>query len=182
MRFKACVMFMVAFSVSAAQLSAFDGLRKGFILGCGLGGSYFTYKEPWPVGDFRIRDKFCSAANFKIGYAPANSLEIYWFTNVSGTGYPYESSVISVNGVGLTKYLNKAGKGFFLFGGIGGSIHVAVSFLGESEFETGLGLIGGIGIDIAKHWSIQGDVAYATFSSGEKTSLAVRLTVNVLAF
>lgn len=182
MRLKASVMFIVAFSVLAAQLSAFNGLRKGFILGFGFGGNYLTYKEPWPVGDFRKLDKFTLATNFKIGYAASNSLEIYWFTTAAWGAFPYDTSTIAVGGIGLTKYLNKAGKGFFLFGGVGSSANLDLSTLADDAPETGLGLIGGIGYDIAKHWSIQGDVVYASFSSGERTSLAVRLTVNFLAF
>lgn len=182
MRLRAFVMFLVAFVLLFADLSAFDGLRKGFILGGGVGGCYLTYEEPWPVGDVRKLDKFSLATNFKIGYAPSNSLEIYLFSTVSWAALPYDSSIIAVGGIGLTKYLSKAGKGFFLFGGIGSSVNAAASFFGETESEFGLGLIGGIGYDIAKHWSIQADVVYASFGSGERTSLAARLTLNVLAF
>jgi len=182
MRLKACVVFLAALAVLSAELSAFDGLRKGFILGGGVGGSYLTYEEPWPVGDVRKLDKFSLATNFKIGYAPSNSLEIYWFSTVSWAALPYDSSVIAVGGIGLTKYLSKAGKGFFLFGGIGSSVNAAASFLGETKSEFGLGLIAGIGYDIAKHWSIQGDVVYTSMMSGQVTSLSARLTVNFLAF
>lgn len=182
MRLKACVMFLAALAALSADLSAFDGLRKGFILGGGVGGSYLTYKEPWPVGDFRKLDKFTLETNVKIGHAPSNSLEIYWFSTLSWAALPYNTSMIAVGGIGLTKYLSRAGRGFFVFGGVGCSVNSAWSWWGETDSETGLGLMGGIGCDIAKHWSIQGDVVYASFSSGERTSLAVRLTVNVLAF
>lgn len=182
MRLKACVVFLAALAVLSADLTAFDGLRKGFILGGGVGGSYLTYKEPWPVGDFRKLDKFSLETNFRIGHAPSNSLEIYWFTTVSWSALPYGSSMITVGGIGLTKYLNREGKGFFLFSGLGSSANSAGSWFGETKSEIGLGLIGGVGYDIAKHWSVQGDVVYASFGSGERTSLAVRVTLNFLAF
>jgi hypothetical protein len=42
--------------------------------------------------------------------------------------------------------------------------------------------IGGIGYDIAKHWSIQGDIIYTTYPDESFHSVGMRVTVNFLAF
>ena len=180
MRPKAYVMFLAALAVLSADLSAFDGLRKGFILGGGVGAGGLFYREHF--GDFENFefDRFSLATNFKIGYAPSNTLEIYYINYLSWFGYYGSTYYIGVTGLGLTKYLSKEGKGLFLHGGAGLSVFQRLS--AGANAETGFGLIGGIGYDIAKHWSIQGDIIYTSMMSGQVTSVGARLTVNILAF
>jgi len=175
MRLRACVVFLAALAVLSADLSAFNGLRKGFILGGGVGAGGLFYDEY----DFDL-NKFSLATNFKIGYAPSNTLEIYYINSLSWFGYYGSTYYMGVTGLGLTKYLSKEGKGFFLHGGAGLSVFQRLS--AGANAETGFGFIGGIGYDIAKHWSIQGDVVYTSMMSGQVTSLSARLTVNFLAF
>jgi hypothetical protein len=171
MRLKACAVFLVVFVLLASQLMAFNGLRKGFILGGGVGGGYLTYEGV---------DKFSLATNFKIGYAPSNSFEIYYLNTVTWFGANSETFINGLTGLGLTKYLNSEGRGFYLFGGVGAAVLQILASYGDSE--VGFGFIGGVGYDISKHWSLQGDVLYTTFDSGSWHSLGVRVSVNFLAF
>ena len=127
---------------------AFDGLRKGFILGGGVGPGYLTYEGG---------DKFCLATNFKIGFAPSNSFEIYYLNTVSWFGLDSETFINGVTGLGLTKYLKSEGRGFFVLGGVGLAF---LRELGGNEHGSGFGLTGGVGYDVAKHWSVQADVTY----------------------
>ena len=176
---------LLSFLVLSSQLLAFDGQRKGFILGGGIGGGYLHYVESYgfPVSGLKT---FAVATNFKIGYAPSNSLEIYYINSVSWFGYSQAAFIIGVTGLGLTKYLNPNGTGFFVSGGIGLSFYQPFEAGDEDRPATGFGLLGGIGYDIAKHWSIQGDILYTTMNGygyGLRiTSLGVRATLNFLAF
>jgi hypothetical protein len=175
MKTKTCLVFVLSLLVLSSQLLAFDGQRKGFILGGGLGGGSLHYSEY----DFTL-NQFAGTGNFKIGYAPSNSLEIYFTDNVSVFSYEGVNFGIGIGGVGVTKYLKPEGKGFFVFGGVGVSLLQNLSRSGDSL--TGFGLIGGIGSDISKHWSIQGDILYTSMESNNIKSLVLRVTINFLAF
>ncbi len=168
-------MFFLLVAVLSSQLMAFDGQRKGFILGGGLGAGWLNYKEPGL--EF---DKFSAAGNFKIGYAPSNSLEIYFTDNVHVFQYEGNSFGVGIGGIGVTKYLSPEGRGFFIFGGAG--MGLFMRFESGWDSTSGFGLIGGIGYDFAKHWNIQADVIYTTFESGLIKSLSIRATINFLAF
>jgi hypothetical protein len=66
---KYCLMWIamtVLFLSNAAH--AWDGNRKGFILGIGVGGGQTD------IGD----GEFGLLSNFKIGYAPSDRLLLYW--------------------------------------------------------------------------------------------------------
>lgn len=174
MKLKVCAVVCVSFLVLASQLSAFDGQRKGFILGGGIGGGYLSYHEPF---GFSL-DKAAIATNFKIGYAPSNTLEIYYTNNMSWFGYYSDSFTIGASCVAITKYLKPEGKGLFVCGGIG----IASIFnLDENHSESGFGAFGGLGYDFAKHWYIQADILYTNLGSSWY-SWGVRVTLNVLAF
>jgi hypothetical protein len=180
MRIKTCAVFLLAVLLMSAPLLAFNGQRKGFILGGGVGAGYLSYQERFDgEGPFDL-NKFSLATNFKIGYAPSNSLEIYYINSVSWFGYMSETLLIGVTGAGVTKYLSPKGTGFFVSLGAGISFFRSLTAGGGSF--TGFGLIGGIGYEFSKHWSIQGDVLYTTMESNQIRSLSVRATVNFLAF
>lgn len=175
MKLRTCSVVLLSFLVLSSQLLAFDGQRKGFILGGGIGGGYLHYTEP-----FLGLNKFAVATNFKIGYAPSNTLEIYYINSASWFAFADTTFIIGVSGVGLTKYLNPNGTGFFVCGGIGVSVLQALESGAHST--TGAGFLGGVGYEFAKHWNLQADVAYTTMESGSIKSLAVKATLNVLAF
>jgi hypothetical protein len=170
MKLKTYAVFLVVFMVLSYQLVAFDGLRKGFLLGGGAGPGYLFNKGT---------DRFCLATSFKIGYAPSNSFEIYYLNSVSWFGAGTSTFVNGITGLGLTKYFRSEGRGFFVLGGVGLAALVEIA---GNEHATGFGLIGGIGYDIAKHWSIQGDIIYTTQPDEDWHSVGVRVTVNFLAF
>ncbi len=174
MKLKSCAMVCVSFLVLASQLSAFDGQRKGFILGGGIGGGSLSWNG---------LNKGVFATNFIIGYAPSNSFEIYYTNNgswFSGSGNDY---YVGVTGVGVTKYLKPEGKGFYLCGGIGLSILTGYWVFDQGS-NTGFGAIAGIGYDVAKHWRIQGEVMYTSINQtfGTSTGWSFRATINVIAF
>lgn len=174
MKLKACAVFLLVSMALAAQALAFDGKRKGFILGGGIGGAYLSYDLDGPSAS-----KFSLATNIKIGYAPSESFEIYFLNSVSwfvNHGYAY---VMGSGNVGVTKYLKPEGKGVFLFAGAGLSLFAAVPWGG---LVGGLGLIGGVGYDLGRHRSIQVDVVYTDMKEEMISSVSFRVTINFLAF
>jgi len=174
MKLKTYAVVCVSVLVLASQLAAFDGQRKGFILGGGAGGGSLSWSEP--LLDF---SKGFFATDFIIGYAPSNSLEIYYTNNVNWFTYGGESYLLGVSGVGLTKYLNREGKGFCILGGVGVSVLSLYSGYYTSS-DTGFGALAGVGYDFAKHWRIQAGVMYTSIH--ESTSWSFRGTINVIAF
>lgn len=175
MKLRTCAVLLLSLLVLSSQVMAFNGQRKGFILGGGLGAGWLNYQEPGL--EF---NKVGGAGNFKIGYAPSNSLEIYFTDNVHVFNYGGASFAVGVGGVGVTKYLKPEGTGFFVFGGAGMGMFMVLESGGGSN--TGFGVIGGIGYDFAKHWNIQADVLYTNIESGFQKSLSIRATINFLAF
>jgi hypothetical protein len=184
MRLRTCSVALFSLLVLLSQPLAADGQKKGFILGGGIGAGSLRDKMSWGYPEYtHWQGHFAVETNLKIGYAPSNSLEVYWINSGSWFGYSQAKFLIGLSGLGLTKYLNSKGTGFFVSGGIGLSFYK--DFDPEFPSATGLGLLGGIGCDIAKHWSIQGDVLYTTMNGRGAfsiTSLGVRATVNYLAF
>ena len=169
MKLKACAAVLVASMALAAQALAFDGKRKGFILGGGVGGTYLSYKEDSGFEE----NKFSLATNIKIGHGQSESLEIYYVNSCSMV----DAGLNISNCIGVTKYLNREGKGIFLFGGAG----IALA-IGLWDSRAGVNMLGGIGYDIGRHWSIQGDVLYTYLESGLTSIVNFRVTINFLAF
>ncbi len=154
--------------ILASQLSAFDGQRKGFILGGGIGGGSLSLGM-----DVYHVNTGVFATNFIIGYAPSASLEIYYTNNISWFSDGGENNYLGVTGAGVTKYLKREGKGLYICGGIGLSVRTLYS-------NTGFGALAGIGYDVAKHWRIQGEVMFADID--QHHSWSFRATLNVIAF
>ena len=175
MKLKTCAVVCVSFLILASQLSAFDGQRKGFILGGGIGGGYLSYHEPF---DFSL-NKAALATNFKIGYAPSNTFEVFYTNNISWFGYGSGTFAIGASCIAVTKYTKPEGKGLFITGGLGWAAFMRVDR--DTGTESGFGAFLGLGHDIAKHWYIQADVLYTNLESSWY-SWGFRVTLNVLAF
>jgi hypothetical protein len=173
MKLKACVVVCLSVFLLSSQLSAFDGQRKGFILGGGLGVGYLAAHE------YTLDRAWSPAANFKIGYAPSSTLEISYTFVASGVYAIYDDAdyFFGVNAIALTKYFKPEGPGFFITAGIGPALK---SEMGYPRAETGFGFIGGLGYQLGRHWSLQGDVVYMNADSEDYA--AIRLTFNFLAF
>ncbi len=174
MNLKTCAVLCAALLVLASQLAAFDGQRKGFILGGGVGYGSLQWNAPFT--DF---NKGAVATNFVIGYAPSNSLEIYYTNNICFFSSEGSDNYIGLTGAGVTKYLKPEGKGLYFLGGIG--VSVLKTYSGDYQgTDSGFGALAGIGYDVAKHFRIQAEVMYADIH--ESSSWSFRGTINVIAF
>lgn len=173
MKLRARAVVCLSVFLLVSKLGAFDGQRKGFTLGVGGGVGFLM------AGDFYSEansSNVSAAANLKIGYAPSNTFEISYTLAASGPFDIYDEGnyFFGVNAISLTYYFNPQGKSLFFTGGIGGA------FQSESgDSHGGTGLIVGIGYELGKHWSIQGDVLVMNVRDNYTT---IRLTLNFLAF
>lgn len=179
-----CIL-LLAFS----NLYAFDGVRKGFILGGGIGAGYLSNTTSFnslSVTNSRV----VFLTNFKIGYAPGNSLEIYYISKVSWWGQSNDingSSTIFTSGlsaIAATVYIDgTVPTGWFISGGLGLSI-LDEPFENNSESSNGFGLFGGGGYEFSSHWSVELDLLYSTVTDAgnDFNSLGVLMTINFLAF
>lgn len=194
-------MFMVTLTLSlifgiTKEGLAFDGNRKGFIIGIGVGPGYTTFSQTFKsssstnTSDRQKMRTFMS--DFRIGYAPSNLLQIYWMSKVSWFKLKIspDDDVILANGfggVGATYSFNSTGPSPFVTGGVGFSTW-AFPFEQGTETMIGFGAIAGVGYEFARHWSVEFDLMLGQPSTRESgaelttNALSFKLTLNVLAY
>ena len=134
----------------ASSASSFEGLRKGFVLGGGLG---FT-----PSAEFRIdgisgkADNSGAGLNIVIGYGWDEQNLIV--AEVNGTGYKVDPYDISQGFFGASwyHYFGEIGKSFFTNVGLG-TYNFSVD---EYDTDPGGGILIGCGYEFAKHWQVAG--------------------------
>jgi hypothetical protein len=184
------------------NLFAFDGKRKGFILGFGVGTSTLTYKQrvETNTGIFTSPEIKESpiVTDFKIGYAPDNSLELYysskvaWFSMINA----YEDKVSVTDGVGTISasffFLSDSNSNvwsaspFFSFGF--GFSSWSTPELQDSPSWIGIGFFAGGGYEFAKHFRAELNFFMNNPSHSEggiqasTDSSAIMLTINAMAF
>ncbi len=178
------------------NVSAWDGQRKGFILGVGSGfglTSFTQEVEYLGVSETSDREnKLALNTDFKIGYAPNNTLAIYYDNKVSWFGITNAlgEDVTITNGLsslGVTYFFNQAAPSPFLSGGIGISSWAA-PFEENTDTWTGFGLFVGGGYEFARHWSTEINLMWGNPSnevSGVEitsNSFSLMFTVNVLGY
>lgn len=174
------LIFIMSFAIFAEDIIekiGIDGERKGFIIGMGLGlnlGDYNFNQE-------KDTERLGFATNFKIGYAPKNDLEIYWY---SKTGWikKEDNNLAGFAGIGASKYINEK---MFLAGGLGYATFQSRS--NTSDLYKGLGLFIGAGYELKKHYYVELDLCYGNGrheddNDKKMDDLALIFTVNMLAF
>jgi len=203
-----CVLIVITTLLLISNADAFNGKRKGFIIGGGLGPSFSTFKETITIHDFfgsgteteesQRENKFGLRTNFKIGYAPSDLLEIYftvkdsWFSSeVYFLGESTAEDVIMASGFwgpGVTYYFKPEAPSYFITGGIGLST-LSLPFESHSEIKFGGGLYAGAGYEFRNHFYVELDLGWgkpsslALFGIGSSTTvLSVALTINALAY
>ena len=190
------MMCVFIFALTSTKVFAFDGQRKGFIVGGGLGGGFLSNK--FSLGpSSNTASQGVILTEFKIGYAPSNTLEIYyinkgsWWRETFFEGSFFEdggTALLALSAVGVTKYLGTSGTGLFVTGGLGPAIFDSPSKL-DVHPSIGFGLFGGVGYEFSKHWSVQADVLYLNISEADISdpdsdldSFGFRVSLNFLAF
>jgi hypothetical protein len=199
-----CIFILITILFLVANANAFNGKRKGFIIGGGLGAGFTTFKETvtsdWLgiLEESQRENKFALATNFKIGYAPSDFLEIFftvkdsWFSSkVYFFGESAGEDVIMASGFwgpGVTYYFNPEAPSYFITGGVGVST-LSLPFESHSEIKFGGGVYAGAGYEFRDHFYVELDLGYgkpsslSLFGIGSSTNvMSVMLTINALAY
>lgn len=179
-----------------SEVQAFDGKRKGFILGFGLGPGITSFTQTLAVGSESItsdrENDFGVQTDFRIGAGLDEQLQVYWTTKVSWFSMDnvFGKSVTISNGVGgagVTYYFSPLCPSWYVTGGLGVSSWTA-PFENNSDAWYGFGLSGGAGYEFSRHWSV--DVSFTYGQPGEEVygiraesnAFAVKACLNVLAY
>ena len=190
MRKITCILLVVG-AIWAPRASAFDGARKGFLLGLGLGfgtakHSYASIYNFHPDLNYKESKTEKALMNeWKIGYAPGNQWEIY-FTNEDAY-FGYEYNTIGIEALCITKMSKPSSPSIFYTIGVGvpywGDIHSWR--LGTDNF----GILGGIGYEFHRHLDLVAEILYGHrdyYYAGDviwqARNYSIRITINALAY
>ena len=160
MRFRGIVTLLVltAVIVTATSVYAFDGERKGFILGFGIGPGYTNFSQEINGLELDSEGKVSIATDFKIGYGFNEQFLLYyenrlsWFnlTVIDEAYYdPWadeltftETDVTIAHGIGLvgmSYYFQTEAPSFYILGSVGVSTWSA-PFETNSDTSVGFGI------------------------------------------
>jgi hypothetical protein len=188
---------LVIVMLTGISAQAFNGQRKGFILGGGLGFGMTSYTQTLKQGSISItserENKGAFNTNFQIGYAPSDQVAIYYVSKVAWfsmtNAYDDEVTIASgAGGLGLSYYQKPVAPSLIFTGGIAVSSW-ALPFEDDAPDPwQGFGIYGGIGYEFARHVSAELDLVYGkpdTKEDGVTASanvISVMFTINALAF
>ncbi|HUV06692.1 MAG TPA: hypothetical protein VMX75_03115 [Spirochaetia bacterium] len=139
---------------------AFDNKRSGFIIG-GLGGvALVNWNQSIDGIQSESMNDFAVHLDLRLGggFQGDKFMLYYWqmmnflsMTNWLGI----DVAMISSNGgAGLTYYFLPTSPSFYVNAGVGASIWAAASD-DPSDYWYGLGLMGGVGYEFSRHWSME---------------------------
>ena len=172
----------------ASRSFAFDGERRGFILGFGLG-----FGQTAGVNNDK---KIGVITDFKIGHGFSNTTQIYWtakssfFTadDYSGRSRTYLSGC---GAIGVSQFLNQRAPSAYFAGGIGySSFGKLESDYGDPDYNLGIGFFSGFGYEFSPHWSLEIDLIagspsiarYGYYTDVHLSIWTIKVSVNTLAY
>jgi len=180
---------------TATGVAAWDGKRKGFILGGGIGPGMTSFTQKVEYGAASktspLENKFGLQTDFKIGGAPTDLIQIYYTNKVSWFGIEniYGNDVIIASGlsaVGVSYYSQPESPSSFFSGGLGFSSWAVP----EEEANTwiGFGFYAGVGYEFARYWNVEFDLVWGNPSEEEAglkattNAFTYSLMINVLGY
>jgi hypothetical protein len=185
-----CIL-LITFSILTSKASAFDGNRKGFIIGFGLGVGITSTSNSdevnYPDGSQRtFKDTHTRLAimnDRKFGYAPNDLWEMYLTNKSAFTGNVDNSD--GVIGFAVTKFSTSQLPAKFYTFGLGVPYMGTISWNFDSD---NFGLFGGFGYEFRKHLNMEFDLLYGhrvrhiPRETETDNNLAFRFLLNVLAY
>jgi opacity protein-like surface antigen len=188
MRQGSLLIFIIISILCSTSSYAFDDERKGFIFGGGLGIGYLS--NTTSLGSLSETDsRIVVPMNLKIGYAPSNTLEIFYIVKMEWWGKSGETYSLGLLGAAFTLYLDNVSEtDWFVSGGIGyaslAELYLPTGNSASPSNETGFGLFGGVGYEFSKHWTVEVDLLYSSVSNdnSDTSAFGVLVTVNFLEF
>jgi len=210
MRLRGIVLLLVltAMVVAATSVFAFDGKRKGFIIGFGLGPGYTNFSQEVEGVESDSEGKVSIVSDFKIGYGFNEQFLLYyenrvsWFKMTSLIDcwydpweeqlYCSEKDVTIAHGIGLvgmSYYFQTEAPTFYLLGSVGVSTWSVPFETDSGDAWVGFGISGGGGYEFTKHWSIEGTLNYGNPSTTDQygfdattKAFSVLFTITGLAY
>ena len=150
---------------------AWDGNRKGFIAGIGLGGGQTDFGA----------DYTGVLTNFKLGFAPSNQLLLYWHSTVVFFEDDFVED-IWIDGMGGLSaeyhFIDKPRNS--LYGILGLGYH-NVANTDEGDNEMGFGVRVGLGFEFLRHVSIEATLMKG-FNDEPYDSMVMGVSLNVLGY
>ena len=184
--------FFTFLCISSFSL-AFDNHRQGFIIG-GIGGiavdNWREQENPaieevyWTETNFAIHTDFRIGGGFK-----GDKLMLYywnivnWFT-IKDPGFS-DLTINGISGIGVSYYFKPTSRSLYINAGIGSSSWIrGITDVFTADSSFGLGLMGGVGYEFARHWSAELGVMYgrASTSDGKPNFIAGTLSIIGIAY
>lgn len=176
---------------SAGRASGWDGQRKGFILGAGLGPGFTTYSRA--NGDTSRENRASLGYEWKIGYAFNDIVHLYFAhkgSSFRATGENDEQVTATgdIFGVGASYFFRPGAPSIFVAGGIGMTAWRTPFVSEDNDRHGGGGFLGG-GYEFSRHISIElsvfGGVAVSPPEEEADISYetaALMITVNAMGY
>ena len=175
---------------TSSAANAWDGQRKGFLLGLGLGAGFDSYSgiQYDPVGpESEDNSTFVIAASPRIGYAINNQVAFYYsrhpfFFSVEDEAEEDITLISCIEALQVHYYLAETSPSiYFGFGaGVGYFFDNAVDNYSSNSLK-GIGLIGTVGYEPIKHFSTELSLHYKS-PQKDASDFGVSLLVNVLGY
>ena len=187
-----CIYVIIISITISLKVHAWDGERKGFILGTGLGVGLVSFTQT--ANGIELFDDIGStfASDFSIGYAPNNMFQIYYFSKVSWfriLNILNENVTIAdgVAGVGISYYFNEYVPSSYILGGIGFS---SWSTPLEENTDTweGNGFVVGCGYEFSRHFNLESTITWGNPSieefgiDYETDSFTLNIYLNIIGY
>ena len=171
-----CVISSVClFLFLAADVSAWDKQRKGFVLGMSMGPSYVTLTHGRDESEKDFESTGISGKGI-IGFAPSNNALVYFTDRVDFFNFEWADTLSDPSagggslgfGMGLTYFVYPEAPSFFLDGGVG--IDLIFYDPVKDEFETGLYFEAGVGYEIHPRLAVEFEAIWHDLSESPRTS------------
>ncbi len=136
-------------SIICGSVAGFDGKRKGFVLGGGIGFSPYIH---WAFDDYASKDEGAGIGlQIIIGYAWDDRNMIVYEEQASGYSEGGGSIVQGGRFVSWHHYFGPAGRTFFTTAGLG----LYTWATGSDDFnDSGAALLVGGGYEFHRHWQV----------------------------
>ena len=164
---------------STTDAIAWDGQRKGFVMGFGVGPGLFfpPYTHRF---DPDIKPQVGVHVDFKIGYALTNQILVHY----SGTTYFRTSGdrgkwSFVWPSLAVSYYLKPEAPSFHLGGGIGGMVGAPV---GGDWLRWGNTVHISAGYEVARHWDLGLTVGSAYFKPEYRVAWSVRVVLMIVGY
>lgn len=151
--------------VSASTAQAFDGYRRGFVLGGGLGPGLLLAKQKVEGLGFSAEsewdNEFALVTDFHIGAGLNDKLVLYYSSRVNWF-WPLDGGTTLSNGIGtvaINIYTQSTAPSAYFTVGLGLST-LDAPFEEGAEASYGPGMRLGVGMELNPHWSMEFALTY----------------------